>query len=295
MDSVPVQAAELKPMTLSELLDRTFTLYRNRFWLFCGLMVGPEIAILVCSLIVIVAFPIRDIGVVTQRIRKIRSRRLRRWNRRLAATFVAGFVQALFGALALGAVTVAVSELYLGRAATIRGSYEVVRGRIFGLFGLILMLMLVGIAFLTAGSFAGGFAGAIGMIASRSDFAGNRSRLPVPIYFCGRDWRILVADAICGVDSGVHVGETRRGGVNESKRHADARKPQPNLRGGDRDVRGAIGVPGCAGITVLDYAVDVPRKGIVSAVDTNWTGNFRGGCVNCCCAATDDCDCADLL
>jgi MFS family permease len=165
MDSIPVQAAELKPMTLSELLDRTFTLYRNRFWLFCGLMVGPEIAILLCSLIVIVAFPIRDLPVATANPQNPFAA-LASLESRLAATFVAAFVQALFGALALGAVTVAVSELYLGRAATIRGSYEAVRGRIFGLFGLILMLMLVGIAFLTAGSFAGGFAGAIGMIAS---------------------------------------------------------------------------------------------------------------------------------
>lgn len=165
MDSAPVQAAELKPMTLSELLDRTFSLYRNRFWLFCGLMVGPEIARLACFLVVIVAFPLRDLTVVAPNPQDPFAA-LAALGPRLAATFAATFVALLFGALALGAVTVAVSELYLGRAATIRGSYEVVRGRIFGLFGLILMLMLVGIAFLTAGSFAGGFAGAIGMIAT---------------------------------------------------------------------------------------------------------------------------------
>ena len=58
MDEIPVQAVELKPMSLSELLDRTFTLYRNRFFLFCGIMVIPEIAIMTCSLIVIIGFPI---------------------------------------------------------------------------------------------------------------------------------------------------------------------------------------------------------------------------------------------
>ncbi len=165
MDSVPIQAAELKPMTLSEMLDRTFTLYRNRFWLFCGLMMGPEIVRLVCSLVVIVAFPIRDISAAMGDPQNPFAA-LAALGPRLAATFAATFVALLFGALALGAVTVAVSELYFGRAATIRGSYEVVRGRIFGLFGLILMLMLVGIAFFTAGSFAGGFVGAIGMLAS---------------------------------------------------------------------------------------------------------------------------------
>ena len=31
--------AELRPLGLGELIDRTFTLYRNHFWLFCGVMV----------------------------------------------------------------------------------------------------------------------------------------------------------------------------------------------------------------------------------------------------------------
>lgn len=165
MVDVPVQAAELKPMSLSELLDRTFTLYRNRFWLFCGLMVMPEIAILLCSLIVIVAFPITNVPTAVANPANPFAALGAIWSR-LAATFVAGFVQALFGALALGAVTVAVSDLYMGRTATIRGSYAAVRSRLFGLFGLILMLMLVGIAFFTAGSFAGGFAGGLIMVAT---------------------------------------------------------------------------------------------------------------------------------
>lgn len=167
MEEIPVQAAELTPMSLSELLDRTFKLYRNRFWLFCGLMVGPEIVRLTCSLIVIVAFPIGDLSMAAPNPEDPFAA-FASLLPRLAATFAATFVALLFGGLALGAVTVAVSELYLGRAATIRGSYEVVRGRIFGLLGLILMLMVVASAFLTAGSVAGGFAGGIGVVASVS-------------------------------------------------------------------------------------------------------------------------------
>ena len=30
---------ELRPLSLGEILDRTFTLYRKRFWLFAGLAV----------------------------------------------------------------------------------------------------------------------------------------------------------------------------------------------------------------------------------------------------------------
>jgi MFS family permease len=162
MENVPVQAAELKPMSLSELLDRTFTVYRNRFWLFCGLMVMPEIAILICALIVIVAFPISNIGRVAPDPQNPFAA-LAQLAPRFAASFVAGIIQALFGALALGAVTVAVSEAYLGRMVTIRSAYAIVRKRIFGLFGLILMLILVGIVFLTGGSLAGGIVGGIAM------------------------------------------------------------------------------------------------------------------------------------
>jgi MFS family permease len=167
MDEVPVQAAELKPISLSELLDRTFKLYRNRFWLFCGLMVGPEVVRLTCSLIVIVAFPIGDLEVAAPDPENPFAA-FAALVPRLAAIFASSFVALFFGGLALGAVTAAVSELYLGRGATIRGTYEAVRGRIFGLFGLILMLMLVGTAFVTVGSLAGGFAGAIGVAASVS-------------------------------------------------------------------------------------------------------------------------------
>ncbi len=167
MDAAPVQAAELKPMSLSELLDRTITLYRNRFWLFCGLMVGPEIVRLTCSLMVIVAFPVGDLPTEPPDPENPFAA-FSALVPRLAAIFASSFVALFFGGLALGAVTVAVSEIYLGRGATIRGTYEAVRGRIFGLFGLILVLMLVGMAYLTVGSVAGGFAGGIGVVASVS-------------------------------------------------------------------------------------------------------------------------------
>src|ERR1700684_1662077 len=134
MDEVPVRAAELKPMSLSELLDRTFTLYRNRFWLFCGFMVGPEVVRLMCSLIAIVAFPIGDLAMAAPNPEDPFAA-FASLLPRLAATCLASFVALLFGGLALGAVTAAVSEIYLGRAATIQGSYAVVRGRIFGLLG----------------------------------------------------------------------------------------------------------------------------------------------------------------
>ena len=37
-----MDATELRPLTLGELLDRTFQLYRNHFWLFVGIMAIPS-------------------------------------------------------------------------------------------------------------------------------------------------------------------------------------------------------------------------------------------------------------
>jgi len=163
VDNVPVQAAELKPMSLSELLDRTFTLYRNRFWLFCGLMVMPEIAIMVCSLIVIVGFPIRVLPIAANPqdpfavFRSLQSR--------IVPGMLLIFATIFFQAFALGAVTVTVSEVYLGRAASIRGAYRMIRGKVFGLIGLIILLFLIAIVFVFGVFVAVALAGGIVSVA----------------------------------------------------------------------------------------------------------------------------------
>ena len=37
-----METVELRPLSLGELLDRTFTLYRRHFWLFVGIMAVPS-------------------------------------------------------------------------------------------------------------------------------------------------------------------------------------------------------------------------------------------------------------
>lgn len=146
MDEIPVQAADLKPMSLSELLDRTFTLYRNRFWLFCGIMVIPEIAIMTCSLIVIVGFPIRIMPITPNPQDPLAAFRM--MQSRILPSFIAILAQLFFQAIALGAVTVSVSEIYLGHAVSIRGAYGKIQGKIFGLIGLIVLLALIAFVFI---------------------------------------------------------------------------------------------------------------------------------------------------
>ena len=47
-----MQAAEMRPMTLGEILDRTFSLYRNHFVLFIGIAALPNLVVLLMNLIV---------------------------------------------------------------------------------------------------------------------------------------------------------------------------------------------------------------------------------------------------
>ncbi|HEY4838266.1 MAG TPA: hypothetical protein VIH72_06655, partial [Candidatus Acidoferrales bacterium] len=163
MDEVRVQAAELKPLSLSELLDRTFTLYRNRFWLFCGIMVIPEIAIMICSLIVVVGFPIHILPVAQNAQDPFAF--IRTMQDRIVPSFLLILAQLFFQAFALGAVTVAVSELYLGRAVSIRGAYRMIRGKIVGLIGLIILLFLISFVFLVGVFVAVGLVGGIASVA----------------------------------------------------------------------------------------------------------------------------------
>lgn len=159
MDNAPTPAFELKPMSLSELLDRTFTLYRNRFWFFCGLMVIPEIAILACSLIVVVGFPMHIEAITSNSQDPFAA--FRSIEARIVPSFILIFAQLFIRAFALGAVTIAVSEIYLGRVASIRASYRMMRGKIFGLIGLILLLFLIAVVFFSGVFIAAALAGGL--------------------------------------------------------------------------------------------------------------------------------------
>jgi hypothetical protein len=155
-------ALDLRPLTLGELLDRAFTLYRRHFWLFVGLMAIPSVFVLILTvgselmqlLTRTNAAAFADVGPAT-----------------LAAGFVAaGLVVFLLivgymvtYTVTLGATTLAVSEIYAGRTATIAGSYSRMRGQVGRLMLLILLigLRLSGIAIgcLMAGGLVGLVAG----------------------------------------------------------------------------------------------------------------------------------------
>src|SRR5262245_19438442 len=121
-------ALELRPLTLGELLDRSFSIYRQHFWLFVGIMALPSVLALAMSLLVILigvsARPGPEPNSVLAVGRMI-------WVLGIVATiFVTIVVYFVTYAVALGATTIAVSQIYLDRPGTIGGAFAALKGKI---------------------------------------------------------------------------------------------------------------------------------------------------------------------
>jgi hypothetical protein len=101
----------LRPMTLGELLDRTFLLYREHFMLFVGLIALPHLALLAVQLA----------GVVLGR---------QSTSSMLLMVLITALAYLLVVAVSQGATVIAVSRLHLGREASISSSFAGLEGRI---------------------------------------------------------------------------------------------------------------------------------------------------------------------
>jgi hypothetical protein len=131
---------------MGELLDRAFSIYRRHPLLFIGIMAVPSVFALAAS-VSVTAFD-GPAGASGAAFDPAAPPRLPTAGAMLG--FVVGYVTfgALYAAaymLALGATTIAVSELYLDRISTIRSAFERVRtraGRLF-LLGFLVFLRLV--------------------------------------------------------------------------------------------------------------------------------------------------------
>lgn len=127
-------------MSLGEILDRTFTLYRGHFWLFVGIMAMPQVVTIAVSVLFRGAFgsffqipSAQTAGSPTP---------IAFLSTFLVAIIVFGIVFFAIYSLALGATTLAVSRVYLGRTATIGEAYRSMRGRIGRLVAVVLSVML---------------------------------------------------------------------------------------------------------------------------------------------------------
>ena len=124
-------ATILRPLSTSELLDRTFFLYRKHFMLFVGIVALPYMVVLAFQLTTIA------LGLTGS----------------VFATAGTSLLGAIVSLIALGAsqaaTVIAVSEVHLERPASIGGSFAAIKGRIFQIAGIMFGVGLgVGIGFL---------------------------------------------------------------------------------------------------------------------------------------------------
>lgn len=134
--STPLPLSDLRPLSLGELLDHSFLLYRRHFSLFLGISLIPHLVLVLLN-----------IGLLEfiNPWASVNPRPAPRGQGQIDAgagvvlAVVIGILLIILGiwlaySLLLGATTFAVSDLHLGHPVTARGSYRRVFPRILGLF-----------------------------------------------------------------------------------------------------------------------------------------------------------------
>jgi hypothetical protein len=125
-------ALDLRPLGFGELLDRSFSYYRRRFWTFVGIMVVPQFFLIVATLAI--ASALRAVPAHLSLVVL-----------RLLVSMGIMLAYLLPYTLAYAATTFAVSEIHLGRAIAIGAAYRRAQqqlGRLLKLFGLALLYAL---------------------------------------------------------------------------------------------------------------------------------------------------------
>ncbi len=132
---------ELRPLSLGEILDRTFSLYRRHFLLFLGITALPHLLILGLNLVELtfLKFPAAGGHRGAEQFQASSSAGL--------LTVVGGVLVGLFVYLtaylfAQGGTVHAVSELYLGRTTTVGASLGKMWGQLFKLFRVLVLNVL---------------------------------------------------------------------------------------------------------------------------------------------------------
>ncbi|MDE3135317.1 MAG: glycerophosphoryl diester phosphodiesterase membrane domain-containing protein [Acidobacteriota bacterium] len=131
---------DLRPMTLGEVLDRTFTLYKENFWLFAGIVAIPYLIIVVFSALYsgLLLAPTITPGETVSPVMAVQL-----FGEILTTLVLFGLVGLLVFASAQAATVVAVSDLYLGRKPGLAQSFVRVRGRILHVLLVMILIYLM--------------------------------------------------------------------------------------------------------------------------------------------------------
>ena len=132
---------DLRPLSLGEILDRTFSLYRNHFALFVGITAIPQLLVLAFNLLG-GSMPVQTAKPIGGPMEAATFPPLP------TATAIIGFIVGILIYLvvylyAQGGTFFAVSEIYLGRTATIGACLSRMRGHVLKLLGVTILNGLV--------------------------------------------------------------------------------------------------------------------------------------------------------
>lgn len=130
---------DLRPLSLGEILDRTFSLYRRHFVLFLGITALPHLLVLALNLAetLVTQFPAVPTPSPVEQLQARSASGLLAFG--IVGVFVGLLVYLVAYLFAQGGTVFAVSELYLGRQTSIGASLRRMRGQLGSLFGVILL------------------------------------------------------------------------------------------------------------------------------------------------------------
>jgi hypothetical protein len=130
---------DLRPLSLGEVLDRTFSIYRKHFLLFAGITAIPQLLILALRLTqtMFTTFPAARPRVPVEQLQSNAASGLLAFG--IVGVVVGLIVYLVAYLFAQGGTVFAVSELYLGRTTTIGAALGRMRGQLGSLFGVILL------------------------------------------------------------------------------------------------------------------------------------------------------------
>lgn len=133
---------DLRPLSLGEILDRTFSLYRKNFALFAGITAIPYLLFLAFGLaqVLLVTVPnVPRVPIEPPQLQADSAFNVGAMAFGLLIGLAAVIVAFIAYLLAQGATVFAVSELHLGRTTTIGASLRRVRGELGTLFGVMIL------------------------------------------------------------------------------------------------------------------------------------------------------------
>jgi Membrane domain of glycerophosphoryl diester phosphodiesterase len=160
-------AVDLRPMSLGEVLDRTFSLYKQNFWLFAGIAAFPLLFVLLLELAgdalqgptVPVAqpgsFPAGPFGGA------LTSGSVGMIGGMLAGGTIVVILYLFMAGATQAATIFAVSDLYLGNGATVRGSFARVGSKVLRVVGILVILFLAFVVGIFVVAIAIGIAAAV--------------------------------------------------------------------------------------------------------------------------------------